>query len=97
MDIIAPRDLAANSARINAERVIRVKKYLNEALQNLVLAPGQKRVERLFLVRAKEADIDVIEHVMREAGYATVTAIARPAEHNTTDIVLSFTIPPQGE
>lgn len=97
MDIIAPRDLAANSRRINAEKTLRIKKYLNEALQALVLDPDQTRVEKLFLVKASVGDIPVIEHVMREAGYATVSAIARPAGNNETDVILSFTIPPQGE
>lgn len=97
MDIIAPRDLVVNSRRINAEKSLRVRKYLNEALQALVLDPNQTRVEKLLLVRASVGDIPVIEHVMREAGYVTVSAIARPAGNNETDIVLSFTIPPQGE
>ncbi|CAL9978972.1 hypothetical protein VPHD51_0109 [Vibrio phage D51] len=97
MDIISPKDLAANSARINAERTLRIKKYLNEALQGLVLAPGQTRVDKLFLVKASVSDIDVIEYEMREAGYSTVSAISRPAGHNETDVILSFTIPPQGE
>lgn len=94
--IRTPRQLLETSHRINTEKRIRIAKYLNEALDKLVLAPNQMRVEQLFLVKAKQSDLDVIKHLMMEAGYSTVTAIARNAGRNETDVVLSFTIPPQG-
>lgn len=97
MSIISPSTLVANSNRVNEANRERIVNYLNEALGKLTLNPGQTRVERLFLVSAKEADIPMIEHLMRDAGYATVNAIARPAGRNETDVVLSFTIPPKGE
>lgn len=88
--LMPPRTLVENSQRINAQKRLRIVKYLNEALQALVLAPEQTRVERLSLPQARLEDADMIKHLMEEAGYRTVSVVSRNAGLNETDIVVSF-------
>ena len=92
--LMTPQQLVANSNRITAEEVVRVRNYLNDVLSSLVLAPGQTTVKNLPLAKARTADTDIIRRLMQEAGYAAISVVPRDSE---TDIVLEFTIPPQQE
>lgn len=97
MSLMTPKDLLATNDFRNKAQEARITEYLNKALDELKLAPEQHVVSKLFLVHAQEADADMIKFLMRKAGYADVSVVARAAEMNSRDVYISFLIPPQNE
>lgn len=95
MSLMTPKDLLISNDFRNKAQEARITEYLNAALDGLKLAPEQRRVENLFLVKAKESDADVIKYLMLKAGYGNVRVSTRQAEMNSRDVYLSFAIPPQ--
>lgn len=93
MDIMSPSELVnTNLARTQAN-VERVTTVINKALAGLQLLPGDNQVTGLFLCGARVSDRPLIERLLAQAGYRSVTTEARNAGRNETDILVSFFIP----
>ncbi len=93
MSIMSPSELVNTNIERNKANVTHVTAVINKALEGLRLLPGDNQVTDLYLCGARSSDIDLVERLLSNAGYRSVTTEARNAGRNETDVLVSFFIP----
>ncbi|CAM0014416.1 hypothetical protein VPHD239_0096 [Vibrio phage D239] len=93
MSIMSPSELVNVNLARNAANVEHVTSVINKALAGLRLLPGDNKVTDLYLCGASVSDRPLIERLLAQAGYRSVSTKARNAGRNETDILVSFFIP----
>lgn len=90
MSIMSPNELVTTNLARNQSNIEHITTVINKALAELELLPGDNRVTDLFLCGARDSDRLLIERLLSQAGYRSVTTEARSAGYNETDILVSF-------
>lgn len=90
---MSPSELVKTNLVRNQANVEHITSVINEALVGLQLLPGDNHVTDLFLCGARDSDRPLIERLLSQAGYRSVTTEARSAGYNETAILVSFFIP----
>ncbi len=93
MSIMSPSELVNTNLERNKANVTHVTAVINKALAELQLLPGDNQVTDLYLCGARVSDRPLIERLLSQAGYRSVTTEARNAGRNETDVLVSFFIP----